>query len=81
MTCQTEVPDLAMLIQELNPGTIYRIKGDHTTWKYALVLKRTNDKKNVMVLSPKKNIVKMELIAIPWIIKEMKLKFEIVQCL
>ena len=81
MTCQTEHPDLAMLIRELNPGTIYRIKGCNTSWKYALVLKQINDKKEIIVLSPQKKIVKLELIAIPWIVKEMKLKFEIIKCL
>ena len=60
-----EVPDLVMLTQELIPGTIYRIKGDNTTWKYALVLKQINDKKEIIVLSPKKNIVKK------WIINKM----------
>ena len=68
-----------MLTRELNPGTIYRVKGDDTSWKYALVLKQINDKKEIIVLSPQKNIVKLELIAIPWIVKEMKLKFEIVR--
>ena len=68
-----------MLTRELNPGTIYRVKGDDTSWKYALVLKQINDKKEIIVLSPQKNIVKLELIAIPWIVKEMKLKFEIVK--
>ena len=79
MTCQTEQLGLAMLTRELNPGTIYRVKGDDTSWKYALVLKQINDKKEIIVLSHKKNIVKLELIAIPWIVKEMKLKFEIVK--
>ena len=79
MTCQTEQLDLAMLTKELNPGTIYRVKGNDTSWKYALVLKQINDKKEIIVLSPQKNIVKLELIAIPWIVKEMKLKFEIVR--
>ena len=79
MTCQTEQLGLAMLTRELNPGTIYRVKGDDTSWKYALVLKQINDKKEIIVLSPQKNIVKLELIAIPWIVKEMKLKFEIVK--
>ena len=69
-----------MLTRELNPGTIYRVKGDGTSWKYALVLKQINDKKEIIVLSPQKNIVKLELIAIPWIVKEMNLKFEIVKC-
>ena len=68
-----------MLTKELNPGTIYRVKGNDTSWKYALVLKQINDKKEIIVLSPQKNIVKLELIAIPWIVKEMKLKFEIVR--
>ena len=81
MTCQTEQLDLAMLTKELNPGTIYRVKGDDTSWKYALVLKQINDKKEIIVLSPQKNIVKLELIAIPWIVKEMKLKLEIIKCL
>ena len=81
MTCQTEVPDLVTLTRELNPGTIYRVKGDDTSWKYALVLKQINDKKEIIVLSPQKNIVKLELIAIPWIVKEMKIKFEIIKCL
>ena len=81
MTCQTEVPDLVTLTQELNPGTIYRVKGHNTTWKYNLVLKQINDKKEIIVLSSRKNIIKLELIAIPWIVKEMKIKFEIVQCL
>ena len=79
MTCQMEQLDLVMLTRELNPGTIYRVKGDDTSWKYALVLKQINDKKEIIVLSPQKNIVKLELIAIPWIVKEMKLKFEIVR--
>lgn len=70
-----------MLTKELNPGTIYRVKGDDTSWKYALVLKQINDKKEIIVLSPQKNIVKLELIAIPWIVKEMKLKLEIIKCL
>ena len=67
-----------MLIQGLNPGTIYRIKGKDTTWKYTLVLSRNTNKKEVMVLSPRKNIVKIEITDIPWIVKEMNLKFEII---
>ena len=68
-----------MLTQELNPGTVYRVKGYNTPWKYNLVLKQINDKKEIIVLSSRKNIVKLELLAIPWIVKEMKIKFEIVQ--
>ncbi len=49
MTCQTEQLGLAMLTRELNPGTIYRVKGDDTSWKYALVLKQINDKKEIIV--------------------------------
>ena len=75
-----EQVDLAMLIRKLKAGTLYRVKGKGTSWKYALVLRQINNKKHIVVLSPQKNIVKLELIAIPWIIKEMNLKFEIVKC-
>ena len=80
MTCQTEVPDLVTLTKELKPGTIYRVKGYNTSWRYAMVLKQVNNKQEIIVLSPQKNIVKLPITAIPWIVKEMNLKFEIVKC-
>ena len=81
MKCQTEQQDLVMLTQELTIGTLYRVKGEDTTWKYALVTKQITGKKEVSVLSPKRRIVKMKLKDIPWLVKEMNLTIEIVQCL
>jgi len=45
-----------------------------------MVLKQINNKQEIIVLSPQKNIVKLPITAIPWIVKEMNLKFEIVKC-
>ncbi len=81
MTCQTEHQDLVMLTQELIPGTLYRVKGKGTTWKYALITKQADDKKSVTVLSPKRSIVNMTIKDAQWLIKEMDITFEIVQCL
>ena len=69
-----------MLTRELTPGTIYRIKGNNSPWRYAMVLSQSNNKQEITVLSPKKTIVKLPITAIPWVIKEMNLKFEIVKC-
>ena len=81
MTCQMEQQDLVMLTQELIPGTLYRVKGENTGWKYALITKQSSDKKSVTVLSPKRNIVNMTIKDAHWLIKEMSIAFEIVQCL
>ena len=69
-----------MLTRELTPGTIYRVKGYNTAWRYAMVLSQSNNKQEITVLSPKKTIVKLPITAIPWLVKEMNLKFEIVKC-
>ena len=70
-----------MLTQGLTPGTLYRVKGENTTWKYALITKQASDKKSVTVLSPKRTIVNMTIKEAHWLIKEMDIAFEIVQCL
>ena len=81
MTCQTEQLDLAMLTEKLIPGTLYRIKGKENIWKYALITYQTDNKKEVRALSPKKNIVKMSIKDIVWLVKEIDdIYFEIVQC-
>tara|TARA_B100000674_G_C37773540_1_gene883697 strand:+ start:326 stop:508 length:183 start_codon:yes stop_codon:yes gene_type:complete len=60
---------------------LYRVKGENTGWKYALITKQSSDKKSVTVLSPKRNIVNMTIKDAHWLIKEMSIAFEIVQCL
>jgi len=65
----------------LNPGTLYRVKGENTTWKYGLIIHQSFDKKEVKVLSPKRNIKKMTIEDMSWIIKEMNIRFEIIKCL
>ena len=69
-----------MLTRELIPGSIYRIKSDKTSWRYAMVLSQSKNKKEIIVLSPNRSIVKIPIVDIPWIIKEMEIKFEIIQC-
>ena len=81
MTCQTEQQDLAMLTQELVPGTLYRVKGENTSWKYALITHQSRDRKEVKVLSPKRRVVKMSIKDMRWLIKKININFEIVQCL
>ena len=81
MTCQTEHQDLVTLTQELTPGTLYRVKGEDTTWKYGLIIQQSFDKKEVKVLSPKKRIAKMMIKDMRWLIKEINISFEIVECL
>jgi hypothetical protein len=59
---------------------LYRIKGGNNTWKYGLITYQSNDKKEVRALSPKKNIVKMSIKDIVWLVKEIDdLYFEIVK--
>ena len=70
-----------MLTQELTPGTLYRVKGKNTEWKYALITKQSGDKKSVTVLSPKRTIVDMTIKDAHWLINKMDIDFEIVQCL
>ena len=81
MTCQTERQDLVTLTQELTAGTLYRVKGENTTWKYALILKQATDKKSVTVLTPKRTIANMTIKDACWLIKEINIRFEIVKCL
>ena len=69
-----------MLTQGLIPGALYRVKGENTAWKYGLIIHQASDKKEVKSLSPKRNIAKMTIKDICWLIKEMNLKFEIVKC-
>jgi len=45
-----------------------------------MVLKQVNNKQEITVLSPKKTVLKLPITAIPWIVKEMKIKFEIIKC-
>ena len=79
MTCQTEQQDLVTPIQELAPGALYRVKGNNNSWKYGLIINQTSDKKEVKVLSPKRNITKMTIEDMNWLVKEMNISFEIVQ--
>ena len=68
-------------MKELIPGTLYRVKGKETTWKYALIIKQVDDRKSVTVLSPKGTITNMTIKDVHWFIKEMDITFEIIQCL
>ncbi len=70
-----------MLMKELSPGTLYRVKGTDTSWKYALIVNQSNDKKEVCALSPMRKLVKMTIEDMRWVVKEMNISFEIVQCL
>ena len=76
-----EQQDLVMLTQRLKPGTLYRVKGEHTSWKYVLITHQSDNKKEIKALSPKRNIVKMTIEDMRWLIKKININFEIVQCL
>ena len=81
MTCQTEHQDLVTLTKGLITGTLYRVKGENSTWKYGLIIHQSTDKKQVKALSPKGSITKMTIKDMCWLIKEINISFEIVECL